>query len=83
MAGVPDDVIKSITDRVPLADAKARALQQFVTNLVAKRGWLPDADVQAFLDAGYSKSKMLDVMVGVSMKTLSNYINHLADPPME
>jgi uncharacterized peroxidase-related enzyme len=82
MAGVPDDIIKSIADRVALSDPKAEALHRFVTLLVDRRGWLPDADVQAFLGAGYSKSQMLDVMVGVSMKTLSNYINHLSDPPM-
>ena len=41
------------------------------------------ADVQAFLSQGYSRSQLLDVMVGVSMKTLSNYVNHRADPPLE
>jgi alkylhydroperoxidase family enzyme len=54
-----------------------------VSQIVDKRGWLSDADVQAFLDQGYSRSQLLDVMVGVSMKTLSNYINHLTDPPIE
>ncbi len=83
MAGVPDDVIKSIKDRIPLKDTKAEALHRLVGQLVEKRGWLPDAEVQAFLSSGYSKSQLLDVMVGVSMKTLSNYINHLADPPTE
>jgi alkylhydroperoxidase family enzyme len=54
-----------------------------VSQIVDKRGWLSDADVQAFLNQGYSRSQLLDVMVGVSMKTLSNYINHLTGPPIE
>jgi alkylhydroperoxidase family enzyme len=54
-----------------------------VSGIVEKRGWLSDGDVGDFLDHGYSKSQLLDVMVGISMKTLSNYINHLTDPPME
>lgn len=83
MAGVPDDVINSIKNRIPLSDTKAEALHRLVSQIVEKRGWLPDADVQTFLSSGYSKSQLLDVMVGVSMKTLSNYINHLADPPTE
>lgn len=80
-AGVPDDIIQSVKDQVALPDRKLEALRRMVTEIVEKRGWVPDTEVQAFLNAGYSRSQLLDVMVGVSMKTLSNYINHLADPP--
>jgi uncharacterized peroxidase-related enzyme len=83
MAGVPEDAINAIRNRIPLKDPKTEALRRLVSQTVDKRGWLSDADVRAFLDQGYSKSQLLDVMVGVSMKTLSNYINHLTDPPIE
>lgn len=83
MAGVPEDVIQGIRDRAALKDAKAEALRRLVSRIVEKRGWLSDGDVQDFLAHGYSRSRLLDVMVGISMKTLSNYINHLADPPVE
>ncbi len=82
-AGVPEDVIKAIASRSPLNDPKIEALRQLVSRVVEKRGWLSDAEVQGFFSHGYSKAQLLDVMVGVSMKTLSNYINHLTDPPME
>ncbi len=82
-AGVPEDVIKAIASRSPLNDPKIEALRQLVSRVVEKRGWLTDAEVQAFFSHGYTKAQLLDVMVGVSMKTLSNYINHLTDPPME
>lgn len=83
MAGVPDEVIRAIKERSPLADAKTEALRRVVSQIVEKRGWLSDGEVQNFLNSGYNKSQLLDVIVGVSMKTLSNYINHLADPPAE
>jgi uncharacterized peroxidase-related enzyme len=82
-AGVPEHVIKAVTSRSPLTDPKIEALRQLVSQVVEKRGWLSDADVQAFFAHGYTKAQLLDVMVGVSMKTLSNYINHLTDPPSE
>jgi uncharacterized peroxidase-related enzyme len=82
-AGVPEDVIKGITARNALKEPKTEALRYLVSQIVEKRGWLSDADVQAFLGSGYNKAQLLDVMVGVSMKTLSNYINHLTDPPNE
>lgn len=81
MAGVPDETIAAIKDRKPLQDGKLEALRGMVTAMVEKRGWVPDDEVQAFLKSGYSKSQLLDIMVGVSMKTLSNYINHLVDTP--
>ena len=83
MAGVPEDVISAIKAGVPLPDERTEALRRLVSQIVDKRGWLSDTDVQAFFGQGYSRSQLLDVMVGVSMKTLSNYINHLADPPIE
>ena len=83
MAGVSEDAINAIKAKTPLKDAKTEALRRLVSQIVDKRGWLSDADVQAFLNQGYSRSQLLDVMVGVSMKTLSNYINHLTGPPIE
>jgi uncharacterized peroxidase-related enzyme len=82
-AGVPEDVIRAITNGISLEDARTEALRRFVSQVVGKRGWLADADIQAFFSHGYSKAQLLDVMVGISMKTLSNYINHMTDPPME
>ncbi len=82
-AGVPDDVIKSIVARSPLNEPKVEALRRLVSQIVERRGWLTHTEVQAFFGCGYTKAQLLDVLVGVSMKTLSNYINHLTDPPME
>ncbi|MGZ8908013.1 MAG: hypothetical protein ACXW1U_20100 [Methylobacter sp.] len=36
-----------------------------------------------FLAAGYSQAQVLDVVLGVTMKTLSNYTNHLIDTPLD
>jgi uncharacterized peroxidase-related enzyme len=81
-AGVPDDVITAVVNRSSLADEKLEALRKIVSELVEKRGRLSDADVQSFFAHGYTRAQLLDVMVGISMKTLSNYINHLTDPPL-
>lgn len=82
-AGVSDDVIRAVVSSAPLADARLEALRKIVSQIVERRGWLSDADVTMFLSHGFTKAQLLDVMVGISMKTLSNYINHLTDPPLE
>jgi alkylhydroperoxidase family enzyme len=42
-----------------------------------------EAAVQAFLDAGFSRGNVLDVVMGVTMKTLSNYANHVMQTPVD
>ena len=83
MQRVPDDVIAGIRDDTPLADAKLQALRHFVQLMVKQRGWVDDADVTAFLAAGYTQRNVLEVVLGIAVKTASNYTNHLADTPVD
>lgn len=78
---------QSVIDQVraggPIADAKLEALRSFTTKLVRERGWVSDADVQDFLRAGYSKANVLEVVLGIGLKTISNYVNHIAETPLD
>ena len=40
-------------------------------------------EVEAFLAAGYARSHVFDVILGISLKRLSNYSNHIADTPLD
>ncbi len=53
------------------------------SRLVAKRGRPSEEDVAAFLGAGYNRAQILEVIVGIAFKTLSNFTNHLADTPID
>lgn len=81
MAGVSEATISAIKQHQPLEDRKLEGLRRMVTAIVEQRGWVADDEVQAFFAHGYTRSQLLDIMVGVSMKTLSNYINHIVDTP--
>lgn len=83
MAGVPPDVLAGLRSGAPLSDAKLEALRQFTRKMVESRGWLGDADMQAFASAGYSRQNVLEVILGVSLKTISNYTNHIAGTPLD
>lgn len=83
MQKVPDDVIEAIRADRPITDPKLEALRAFTTAVVDKRGWVSDHDIEAFLEAGYTKEQILEVILGVSMKTLSNYVNHIAHTPLD
>lgn len=78
MAKVPSDVIDALRDNTPIADPKLEALRTFATVINQKRGWPEDAEVAAFIAAGYSNQAVLDVILGTSLKVMSNYTNHIA-----
>lgn len=83
MGKVDEAVIDAIRDDEAIADAKLEALRQFTTQVVEKRGWLDDDDVGAFLDAGYERQQVFEVILGVGMKTMSNYTNHIASTRLD
>ncbi|MEE8046999.1 MAG: carboxymuconolactone decarboxylase family protein [Dehalococcoidia bacterium] len=80
---VPTQVIDAIRNDRPIVDGKLEALRVFTTVVVEKRGWVSEADIAEFLIAGYTRAQVLEVIVGVSFKTLSNYVNHIADTPLD
>lgn len=83
MQKVPSEVVEAIRDGKPIADRKLEALRRFTESLVASRGWPTEADTTTFLNAGYSRAQVLEVVLGVGFKTLSNYTNHIADTPLD
>ena len=83
MKGVDADVVEALRNNTPLADAKFEALRQFTIVINESRGWPEPSDVQAFLTAGYTQQNVLEVILGTSLKVMSNYTNHVADTPLD
>lgn len=81
--GLPRDVVDALRGGQPLPDAKLDALRRTTSTLVRDRGHLRDEDVRDFLDAGYERHQLLEVILVVAMKTLSNYVNHVAETPLD
>lgn len=67
----------------PLADPKLQALRQFSQRMVQARGWVEDAEIEAFLAAGYGKQQVLEVILGIAIKVMHNYTNHIAKTPLD
>jgi len=83
MQKVPDDVIAAIRDDRPIDDRKLEALRNFTHTVIEKRGHLSTDDTAAFIATGYTKAQVLEVILGVSFKSLSNYVNHVASTPLD
>jgi len=75
-------VIDAIRAGEPIDDAKLEALRQLTQALVRGRGHA-EAEIAAFVEAGYEPSQVLEVLIGISLKTLSNYTNHIVETPLD
>jgi AhpD family alkylhydroperoxidase len=83
MDGLEQPLIDSLRTGESLTDAKLEALRQFTLALVKKYGQVSDEEQSAFLAAGYEPKHALEVLVGIAQKTLSNFVNHLAQTPLD
>lgn len=83
MFKTPADVVQSIRDDTRLSDPRLAALSSFTRSLVKNRGWVPEAEQQAFISAGFTIGQVFDVITIVALKSLSNYANHLGDPKVD
>ncbi len=81
--GVSDDISDALRNETPLPNARLEALRTFTQSVIRDRGNVDDDKVQAFLDAGFSQRQILEVILGVAHKTMSNYTNHLANTPVD
>jgi uncharacterized peroxidase-related enzyme len=77
MSKVPPAVTEAIRNGRAIADPKLAALSAFTDVLLTKRGLPSEADVAAFLAAGYGERQILELILAIAVKTLSNYSNHL------
>ncbi len=80
--GLDLDVIAAVREDRPIADPRLEALRIFTKKTVIDRGFVSDADVDAFLDAGWDRAAVLAVILGVALKVISNYTNHVAETPV-
>ena len=51
--------------------------------MIEKRGRLDDRDIGHFLEAGFSKELLLEVITIVAASTITNYTGSVTKPPLE
>lgn len=78
MLKVPAAVVAAVRSQQPLADAKLNALVNLTRELVLARGRVATATIESFLNAGYRNDQIGEVIIGVALKTMSNYTHHLS-----
>ena len=81
--GVPAEVVSAIRTRKPTGDTKVDALVALVRELVSQRGHAQPETIERFLAAGYSKTQVMELLLGIALKTISNYLDHINPAPLD
>ncbi len=82
-AGVDPADVKAIRERGTPKNPKSAALSTLARTLIEKRGQLDDLDVSRFLQAGFDKARLLEVISAVAASTITNYTGNVTKPPVE
>lgn len=79
MNGFTDDQIIELRKGSASFDPKLNALVKFTAATVENKGKVSPATKSAFFDAGYDEANLIDVVMIIGDKIISNYIHNLAD----
>lgn len=82
MMGVDGEISTALRDGKPLPE-KLETLRNFTRKMLIKRGQVSESDINEFLKAGYTPQNILEVVLGLSHKVMSNYTNHVAGTPLD
>ncbi|SAL24142.1 alkylhydroperoxidase [Caballeronia udeis] len=83
MNGFTDEQILEIRSGRVSFDAKFDALARLVTNITVNRGHADQALVDAFFAAGWTKGNLVDVIVVIGDKTVTNYLHGTTRVPVD
>lgn len=77
MSKVPADVLEALRAGTAISDPKLAALSEFTRIVVEQRGNPTPNQLRCFSDAGYTERQVLEIILAIAVKTISNYCNHV------
>jgi AhpD family alkylhydroperoxidase len=83
MVGFTDAQIIEIRRGGASFDDRLDALARLVKNIASERGHADPARVQAFFDAGWTRENLVDAIVVIGDKTVTNYLHGTTRVPVD
>ena len=83
MMKVDPALTEALRNGTAMTSDKLQALQDMTLTIVRNRGHVSETELQAFYDAGYGEQQVLEIILGLAQKTISNYTNHIANTPVD
>lgn len=80
---VSPELIEALRQQQPLPSKKLQALLDMTLAIVRNRGQIGEQELADFYAAGYSEQQVLEIILGLAQKVISNYTNHIANTPVD
>lgn len=81
--GIDSADVQAIRERRTPRDPRHAALSTLARTLIEKRGRLDESDISRFLQAGFDKALLLEVIAVVAASTITNYTGSVTQPTLE
>lgn len=78
MTKVPKEIIEALRNGEQIKEEKLEILRNFTVQLIKKKGHINDEELNTFLNAGYTKENVIEIIGGIATKTIANLTNIVA-----
>jgi uncharacterized peroxidase-related enzyme len=76
-------IVAAVLNGTPVPDAKLDSLVTLVREIVRERGHVKDKTIQDFIASGYQREQVMELLLGIALKTISNYLDHISPTPVD
>ena len=83
MNGFTDDQVLELRGGSASFDTKLDALVKVTKSITENKGHADEALLEAFYAAGYTQGNLIDVVIAVGDKTITNYVYALTEVPVD
>lgn len=80
---VDPSLTEALRNRTAMPNDKLQVLHDTTLLMVRNRGQLSAEEMDRFFAAGYGQQHLLDIVLGLAQKVMSNYTNHIASTPTD
>lgn len=82
-SNVPVEITDAIREGRQPSDPRLATLSSFTAHLMATAGRPDPGEVDNFVSAGFTQEQILQIVLAMAVKMLSNYTNHLFHAPLD
>lgn len=79
----PAAIVFAIRHNIPVPETKFNAVVTLVKELMRGRGYARQESIRTFIGEGYRKEQVMELLVGIALKTISTYLDHLSPIPVD
>jgi alkylhydroperoxidase family enzyme len=83
MMKVDPTLTEALRNSEAMPNEKLQVLHDMTLKIVRNRGHVSQEDLNTFYAVGYGEQQILEIILGLAQKTISNYTNHIANTPVD